>query len=75
MTEVPWVAPFEVSALSGARCFLLLRIARHLLQGVNPNSSWPERIKTHLLEDFPDLDHLELNLAGMGAPDGWERDW
>lgn len=54
--------------------YLLLRIARHLLQVVNPSSSWPERVKAHL-ETFPDLDHLSLNLAGMGAPDGWEHDW
>ena len=74
-TEVPWVAPFEDSGHLRARCFLLLRIARHLLQVVNPNSSWPERMKTHLQEDFPDLDHLGLNLAGMGAPDDWAAEW
>jgi len=74
-SEVPWIAPFEDSGHLRARCFLLLRIARHLLQVVNPNSSWPERMKTHLQEDFPDLDHLGLNLAGMGAPDGWEGEW
>jgi abortive infection bacteriophage resistance protein len=73
-TEVPWVAPFEDSGHLRARCFLLLRIARHLLQVVNPNSSWPERMKAHL-QGFPDLDHLGLNLGGMGAPDGWEADW
>lgn len=73
--EVPWVAPFEDSGHLRARCFLLLRIARHLLQVVNPNSTWPERMKTHLLADFPDMDHLGLNLTGMGAPDGWEAEW
>lgn len=72
--EVPWVAPFEDSGHLRARCFLLLRIARHLLQVVNPSSSWPDRIKEHL-QDFPALDHLELNLAGMGAPDHWEAEW
>jgi len=72
--EVPWVAPFQGNGHLRARCFLLLCVARHLLQVVNPNSSWPDRIKEHL-QDFPDLDHLELNLAGMGAPDGWEADW
>ena len=73
--ELPWVEPFEDSGHLRARCFLLLRIARHMLQVVNPNSSWSERMKTHLREDFPDLDHLGLNLAGMGAPDGWEAEW
>ena len=47
---------------------------RHLLQAVNPNSSWLDRIKEHL-QDFPELDYLGLNLEGMGAPDGWEGDW
>ncbi len=75
VAEVPWVEPFEDNAHLRARCFLLLRIARHLLQVVNPNSSWPERIKAHLQEDFPNLDHLGLSLSGMGAPDGWEEGW
>lgn len=68
------MGPFEDDSHLRARCYLLLRIARHLLQVVNPSSSWPERVKEHL-ETFPDLDHLTLNLAGMGAPDGWEHDW
>ncbi|MGF1548710.1 MAG: Abi family protein [Thiotrichales bacterium] len=74
-TEVSWVAPFVDNVHLRARCFLLLRIARHLLRVVNPNSSWPERMKTHLKEEFPDLRHLGLTLAGMGAPDGWEDGW
>ncbi len=73
-TEVTWVEPFEDNNHLRARCFLLIRIARHLLRVVNPNSSWPDRIKEHL-QDFPDLEHLDMNLAGMGAPDGWEAEW
>lgn len=72
--EIAWVGPFEDDSHLRARCYLLLRIARHLLQVVNPSSSWPERVKAHL-ETFPDIDHLSLNLAGMGVPDGWEQDW
>jgi len=52
-----------------------LRISRHLLQVVNSNSSWPDRIKAHLQEDFPDLWHLGLGLASMGTPSGWEASW
>ncbi len=74
VSEVPWVAPFEADAHARARCFLLLKITRHLLAVVNPRSTWPERMKAHLLT-FPDLAHLELNLAGMGAPPGWEAEW
>lgn len=72
--DVPWVATYKGDSHLRARCFLLLRIARHLLGEVNPNSSWPDRMRTHL-QDFPDLDHLGVNLRGMGAPDGWEADW
>lgn len=73
-SELGWVAPFETDAHARARCFLLLRIARHLIGVINPNSSWPERLKTHLL-GFPDLTHVGLNLAGMGAASGWELMW
>lgn len=72
--ELAWVAPFEASTHARARCFLLLKMTRHLLGVVNPRSSWPERMKTHLL-GFPDLSHVGLNLAGMGAFDGWETEW
>lgn len=74
MVEVAWVGPFEHDSHLRARCYLLLCIARHLLQVVNPSSSWSARLKAHL-ETFPNLNHLNLNLAGMGAPDGWHLDW
>lgn len=73
-TELPWVASFENNEHARARCFLLLRITRHLLSVVNPRSSWPERMKAHL-HAFPELSHLGLNLAGMGAPLDWDATW
>lgn len=72
--EVPWVASFEQSAHARARCFLLLCMVKHLLQIINPTSSWPQRMKAHLLA-FPDLSHLGLNLAGMGATADWDARW
>lgn len=72
--ELEWVAPFEADPHARARCFLLLKITRHLLSVVNPRSSWPERIRSHL-QAFPQLNHLGLNLAGMGAPIDWESHW
>jgi len=74
ISEMSWLAPFEHDAHARARCFLLLRMSSHLLQAINPNSSWPERMKTHLL-GFPDLAHLGLNLGGMGAPSDWIAQW
>jgi abortive infection bacteriophage resistance protein len=74
-SEVSWVADFEGNDHAKARCFQLIRMTRHLLGVINPNSSWPERMKAHLLHEFPDLSHLGLNLQGMGAPEGWEAQW
>lgn len=73
-SAVPWVAAFEEDAHSRARCFLLLRVIRHLMAVINPRSLWSERMKNHL-ESFPDLAHLGLNLSGMGAPDHWTAIW
>lgn len=55
-----------------ARVFVLLCVIQHLLTTVNPSSSWWKRLKD-LLQDFPDLAHLELDLNGMGIIDGWEQ--
>jgi abortive infection bacteriophage resistance protein len=70
--EVPWVDPFQNEAHLLARPFLLLCIAKHLLTIINPSSSWGQRLAALLLE-FPDLQHVGLNLNGMGAVEGWEQ--
>ncbi|MCF7989110.1 MAG: Abi family protein [Thiohalocapsa sp.] len=72
--EMPWVVPFEQDAHARARCFLLLRITRHVLQRVNPGSTCPARLREHL-QSFPDLSHLGLGLTDLGAPQGWEGTW
>lgn len=72
--ELPWVAPFEQDNHARARCFLLLKIIRHLLRVIHPRSSWPKAMRQHL-HSFPNLAHLDLNLAGMGAPDHWDVAW
>ena len=55
-----------------ARTFLLLCIAQHLLNRINPTSSWWARVKEHL-HTFPDIESLELNLKGMGVIEGWHE--
>lgn len=73
--EVNWAEPFRGDGHRLARPFLLLCIAKHLLGIINPSSTWGQRLKQLLLE-FPDLQHLDLNLTGMGAVVGWEQwDW
>ncbi|XEI32720.1 Abi family protein [Aeromonas veronii] len=72
--NLPWVASYTNNHHAQARCFLLLRICRHLMAYINPNSSWPQRMRDHL-NAFPDLAHLGLDLSGMGAPANWQQDW
>ena len=55
-----------------ARVFVLLCVIQHLLTTINPSSSWWQRLK-HLLQAFPDLAHVGLDLHGMGVIDGWEQ--
>lgn len=74
--EVPTLTGFHGNAHRLARPFLALCIAQHLMQHINPGSTWGKRLKTLLSEEFPALDHLGLNLVGMGVDDGWEhRNW
>ncbi|MCW4148845.1 Abi family protein [Halomonas sp. 18H] len=54
-----------------ARPFLLLCIMQHLLTTINPSSSWWPRL-TALLNDFPDLTPVCIDLKGMGIIEGWE---
>jgi hypothetical protein len=43
---------------------------------INPSSSWGNRLKALLENDFPDLTHLDLSLNGMGVDQDWKkRDW
>lgn len=68
-------APFLSSFHRNQRVFCLLCISKHLLNIINPSSSWGERLKKLLL-DFPDIQHLGLDLASMGIVEDWEQwDW
>lgn len=73
LEEAPLVASFYDNKHALARPFLLLCIAQHLLGTINPTSSWGFRLRQLLLEEFPNLDHLGLNLVGMGAIEGWHE--
>ncbi|MGN6479443.1 Abi family protein [Luteibacter sp.] len=72
--EVALIEPLRGDTHARARCFTLLLLTKHLVTIVNPSSSWSERMRTHL-ETFPKLNHLGLDLAGMGAPDDWQKMW
>ncbi len=76
--EVAWISEFEGDGATQrharARCFLLLHITRHLLNVVNPRSTWKDRMRLHLLA-FPTLGLADLNVSSMGANDHWEMNW
>lgn len=56
---------FHGKAWLVARPFALLCICQHLMQQINPHSSWSQRVRV-LLESFPPLHHVGLTLQGMG---------
>jgi abortive infection bacteriophage resistance protein len=70
--EISWIESFRGNEHLLARPFLLLCIAKHFLETINPNSTWSQRLQQLLIE-FPDLQQLGINLAGMGAIEGWEQ--
>ncbi|MOA25478.1 Abi-like protein [compost metagenome] len=69
--EVPQLAHFHT--VSHRKPFVLLLMTLHLMKVINPASSWGQRLKRLLEQDFPDLRHLGLGLEGMGAPDRWQE--
>ena len=72
--ETPALSPFQEARQR--KPFVLLVIILQLMKVINPASSWGQRLKTLMEQDFPDLSHLGLDLKGMGAPESWQTlDW
>lgn len=72
--ETPALGPFQEARQR--KPFVLLVIILQLMKVINPASSWGQRLKTLMEQDFPDLSHLGVDLKGMGAPEGWQAlDW
>ena len=70
------LSAFHDDAQRRARPFMLLCITQHLMKITNPSSSWGERLKALLENEFPNLTHLDLSLDGMGTDQDWQkRDW
>lgn len=70
---IPALDAFIGDPARRTRPFLLLCICQHLMQVINPSSSWGRRLKKHLLEAFPDLSHIGITLYGMGVDEGWDQ--
>ena len=72
INEVSWTEHFIGNDHYQTRAYLLLCISKHLLIIINPSSTWWKRLNK-LLSEFPDLNHLELNLKSMGVIEGLEQ--
>jgi len=56
-----------------ARVYLLICICRHFMGKINPSSTWWERLKRHLLDNFPQIDHLGISVSDMGTIIDWDK--
>lgn len=73
--EIDWCDDFIGKPDLIAKPFLLLAITRHLLNVICPNTSWDERLKTHL-NNFPSSHtNKKLSVSDIGASENWEVWW
>lgn len=61
------------SQLNNARPFFYLCLMRQLLSVICPNSSWGQRFKGLLADDFPTVAHQQISLSELGVFPGWEE--
>jgi len=71
-TEVPWVVHFEGKDRLRARPFMLFCIIKHLMDCINPSSTWWGRLNYLMTNEFPDMDNIGLDLNSMGVIEGWQ---
>ena len=69
--EVPWIAPFVEHDRLKSRPFLLFCIAKHLMNTINPNSTWWVRLTNLMHTELPDMTALGLDLNSMGVAEDW----
>ncbi|MBQ4889295.1 Abi family protein [Shewanella sp. MMG014] len=69
--ELPWVAPFIEYDRLRSRPFLLFCITKHLMDHINPNSTWWNRLTDLMANDLPDMSMLGLDLNSMGVCEDW----
>lgn len=71
--EILLFDPFIQDKTKQVRVYLLISIARHLVDKISPSSTWWERFKKLMLEDFPDIEHLGIRLSDMGTITDWQK--
>ncbi|EKA7350915.1 TPA: Abi family protein [Vibrio vulnificus] len=69
--ELPWVEPFITNDWLRVRPFLLLCITKHLLDSINPTSTWWSRLSNLMLTELPDMKAQGLDLKSMGVTENW----
>ncbi len=69
--EVLWVAPFVEHDRLKSRPFLLFCITKHLMNTINPNSTWWARLTNLMHTELPDMAALGLDLNSMGVTEDW----
>lgn len=60
------------TGLHNAKPFFYFCLMQQLLQGICPNSSWGQRFKKLLADEFPAVANQQISLAELGIFDGWE---
>lgn len=68
-SAVPAAWPGQVN---NARPFFYFCLMQHLLRVICPNSSWGQRFKTLLTNDFPAVANQQISLLELGAFPGWK---
>nr|WP_255490701.1 Abi family protein [Duganella sp. CY15W] len=61
------------SQLNSARPFFYFCLMQQLLRVICPNTSWGQRFKTLLINDFPAVTNRQISLQDLGAFSGWEK--
>lgn len=60
------------AALNRAKPFFYFCLMQQLLRVICPNSSWGQRFKNLLADEFPVVDDQTISLLELGAFPGWE---
>lgn len=61
------------SLLNSARPFFYFCLMQQLLSVICPNSSWGQRFKSLLANDFPAVANQRISLSELGVFPGWEK--
>jgi abortive infection bacteriophage resistance protein len=69
--QAPFIEWFQDEPRLRSRPYLLFLIANHIIDVINPTSSWRRRLNELLLE-FPNLHHIGINLNSFGVDPNWQ---